>query len=128
MLSIFLAKLIGIYLILVSLGMFINKKDISLLFGMYVKNPKAVYLTGLIDLFAGLAIVLSHNIWVWDYRVIITFVGWVLLFRGVGCILFPQNIAKFLKRLQKLHAIVTGMLFVTLFVGLYLAYMGFLHS
>lgn len=106
--------------------MLLNRRDISLLFGIYSKNPQAIYLTGIVDAAVGLSIVLSHNIWVWDYRVIITFVGWALLIRGIGRLLAPNMVANSLKRFQKLgEGAMLVMLVFILLVGAYLAFMGF---
>ena len=125
MLSLFLAKLIGLYLILVAGAMLLNKKDISLLFGVYTKNPKAIYLTGIVDAMIGLALVLSHNIWTWDYRVVITIVGWLLLLRGAGRMLAPDAVAKSLLKFKKIgQGPILAMLVFLLLVGVYLAYMG----
>lgn len=129
MLSLFLAKLIGLYLVLISGAMLLNRRDISLLFGIYTKNPKAIYMTGIVDTFAGLAIVLSHNIWAWDFRGVITFVGWMLLLRGAGRLLAPDMVAKSLTRFKKMgQGAMLVMLICVFLVGLYLAYMGFTLS
>ena len=126
MLSLFLAKLIGIYLVLVSGTMILNKRDVALLFGIYSKNPGALYITGVVDTLIGLAIVLAHNVWVWDFRVAITLVGWMLLIRGVGRMLAPDMVMKSLGKFKRLGTgFMLSLMVVILFIGLYLAYMGF---
>jgi hypothetical protein len=37
----------------------------------------------------GLLIVVSHNIWVKDYRVVITIFGWLSLVKGIAYMAFP---------------------------------------
>jgi hypothetical protein len=38
---------------------------------------------------AGLAIVNTHNVWVWNWSVIVTFFGWALVLGGAFRILAP---------------------------------------
>ena len=38
----------------------------------------------------GLAIVLAHNVWVWDLPVIVTLAGWVMVVKSVCYLLFPR--------------------------------------
>src|SRR6476646_9005433 len=42
-------------------------------------------------LLAGLAIVNTHNLWVSDWRVIITILGWLAIVRGALSLLFPNK-------------------------------------
>lgn len=38
----------------------------------------------------GLIVILGHNIWVWDIRVIITLAGWMATLKSVAYLLFPR--------------------------------------
>lgn len=123
-LSILLAKIIGLILTLVALTLLLNRKNIYLLFDIY-KNPGAVFLTGLLEIFLGITFVLNHNIWTRDYRTVITIIGWMLLLRGLGRTFFPSRIPKLLKKFRQMHAFFTPLLIFILAIGLYLTYMGF---
>jgi hypothetical protein len=48
------------------------------------------YLSGLLSLLAGLAIVNLHNTWCMDWRVIITVLGWLMTIGGIVRIVVPQ--------------------------------------
>ena len=48
------------------------------------------YLSGLLSLLAGLAIVNLHNTWCADWRVIITVLGWLMTIGGIIRIIVPQ--------------------------------------
>lgn len=48
------------------------------------------YLSGLLALLSGLAIVNLHNTWRADWRVIVTFLGWLMTIGGVIRIAAPQ--------------------------------------
>ena len=48
------------------------------------------YLSGLLSLLAGLAIINLHNTWHADWRVIVTVIGWLMTIGGVIRIIAPQ--------------------------------------
>ena len=123
--SLFLAKLIGLTIIIISSAMLIHKRDVNLLFGIY-QHPEAVFLTGFLEIVLGLSLVLSHNIWVMDYRGVITFIGWALLARGVARTFAPDFVARNLARFKKMGPNAMNVaLGIALLFGMYLAYMGF---
>lgn len=123
-LSLFLAKVIGLYLVIVALLLLFNKRGVRYLFDIY-QNPEAVFLTGVVELFLGLALVVSHNTWTWNFQVIITVVGWTLLVRGLGRVAFPERTVRMLERFKTQKALMTILLIVVGVIGAYLAYMGF---
>ena len=45
--------------------------------------PPVVFLTGVLMFVAGLAIVRAHNIWVWNWTVLVTLSGWFFLLLGL---------------------------------------------
>jgi hypothetical protein len=49
-----------------------------------------LYLSGLLSLLAGLAIINLHNTWRMDWRVIITVLGWLMTIGGIIRIVAPQ--------------------------------------
>jgi hypothetical protein len=48
------------------------------------------YLSGLLSLLAGLAIINLHNTWRADWRIIVTVLGWLMTIGGVIRIVAPQ--------------------------------------
>ena len=56
-----------------------------------MNNQSATVILGMFALLAGLAIVNSHNLWVSDWRVIITILGWLAIVRGALSLLFPNK-------------------------------------
>lgn len=88
--SIFLARLVGPTLIAVALGMLVN-------IGMYEKMIVdalhfgiLIYLSGLLSMLAGLAIVNLHNKWQLDWRLVITILGWLMTIGGIIRIALPK--------------------------------------
>ena len=89
--SIFLARLLGPSMLVIGLGLLLNRatyRDLSL---EVLDSPALIYLAGLIALVAGLAIVLTHNVWVAGWPVVITIFGWVSLAAGIFRIVSPRR-------------------------------------
>jgi hypothetical protein len=90
-----------------------------------VRSVTLVYLFGLFDFAAGLAIVLTHNVWAANWRVLITILGWLMLIRGAVRIVAPETIMGFAakvirnKQLIPVSGVVTGVL------GLVFCYFGY---
>lgn len=58
------------------------------------KDKNFVFLSGWVLLFLGLATIISHNLWVADWRIVITIAGWVCTFKGITRIAFPEATQK----------------------------------
>ena len=56
-----------------------------------MNNQSATVILGMFALLAGLAIVNAHNLWVSNWRVIITLLGWLAIVRGALSLLFPNK-------------------------------------
>ena len=56
-----------------------------------MNNQSATIILGMFALLAGLAIVNAHNLWVSDWRAIITILGWLAIVRGALSLLFPNK-------------------------------------
>lgn len=122
-LSIFLAKLLGLYLLIASVAILINHKPFNKLLNEYVKNLPAVFFQSVFALLFGLALVISHNVWTGDWRVIVTVIGWLALLKGVAHLFMPQAAIK--KGVDFYHATSPVIFIVTALLGLYLTYVGF---
>jgi len=92
--SVFLAKMIGPYLVLIGIGIFFNQKHYHKVMEQFSREEGDLYLGGVVALFFGLVVVIFHNIWVLDWRVIITLMGWIGLVKGASIIVFPRLILK----------------------------------
>lgn len=49
-----------------------------------------IYLNGVLLFVAGLAIVKSHNIWIYGWQTLITIIGYIVIIAGLFRMLFPQ--------------------------------------
>lgn len=90
--SLFLARLIGPFFALVGLSVLVNAAAFRGIAKEFMKSPGLVFLSGLLTLPVGLAIVLAHNVWVADWPVLITIVGWLAIITGVIRIIATKRI------------------------------------
>jgi hypothetical protein len=49
-----------------------------------------IYVSGFLTLTVGYLLVTFHNIWVKDWPVIITVIGWIALVKGISLLVLPQ--------------------------------------
>jgi len=99
-----IAGLVGPTLMVLSLSEYLN-------FHIWTKvEATIVYLNGLLLFIAGLSIIRSHNLWAFDWTILITLIGWLALALGMCRLFFPS--AKQVRR-NFLANIIFGVLFVT---------------
>lgn len=60
----------------------------------YTEDKTITISTGYITMLLGLVTVVAHNIWVWDWPLVITILGWSTLIKGVMKVGFPNHINK----------------------------------
>ena len=125
--SIFLAKLIGPILLVAGVAMLVNRKDLDALAQEILRSRLMLFLFGIIDLSIGLAIVLTHNVWAADWRIIITLLGWLLLVRGAVRLLIPDQVKALGTKVLGNANVMTGSLAVVAVLGLVLSYFGYVR-
>ena len=81
--SLFLARLIGPVMLVVGLAVFANLRRFRDIAEEFLASRALMFLSGLAIMPVGVAIVLKHNIWTADWRVLITIVGWLNVVSGV---------------------------------------------
>jgi hypothetical protein len=123
--SIFLAKILGPYTIIVGLAFLFNLKAYQKVLEDFCKNSALIYLGGVFAFLFGLLIILFHNVWVAGWPVIITIFGWMALIKGVWLIVFPNTVAKFTQAYQKKTALITVSLVIVLVLGIFLVAKGY---
>ena len=96
--SLFLARLMGPFFLLVGLGVLFNRAAVRSVVDEISRNRALVFFGGVITFPAGLAIVLTHNVWVADWPVLITVLGWLATVSGAVRLLAPQDAIKFGRR------------------------------
>lgn len=104
--SIFFARLWGSFFVIFGL-LFIITRQLDKTIEM-TDDKAFVISTGYITLLMGLVTVILHNVWVANWRVVITILGWSTLIKGIMKIGFPEYIhkkAQMFKKKQMFSAI-----------------------
>lgn len=125
--AIFLARAWGLYLTIISLALLWNRKSLQLLLKIY-ETERAVFLSGVASLTMGIFTLSAHNIWVFDWRLVITLFGWFALFKGIARTFFSGWVVKNSVRWVRVfmdRGLVFLLLLLVLVLGAYLSYIGF---
>jgi hypothetical protein len=121
----FLARLLGLYCLVISIMMLSRKQAMLVIVTSCVENRALLFLVELLGLAAGLAIVLGHNLWSSGLlAVIVTLLGWLTLVRSIILLfLSPEAIGRFIKavRYEQNYNLFTA---IPLLIGLYLTVAG----
>ncbi|MBI1866531.1 MAG: hypothetical protein HY005_01655 [Candidatus Staskawiczbacteria bacterium] len=88
-LSIFLANIFGLSIVAVSLSLLLNPKNVKKISDS-MENGITLFYTGIVSFVIGTAMILNHNIWVYDWRLIITILGWAILVKGIIRLFLPK--------------------------------------
>ena len=91
--SIFLARLIGPFFLALGLALAFNGAVYRAMADEFLGSHALIFLAGVVTLPAGIAIVLTHNVWTPDWRVVITIVGWLSIVAGTLRMVVPQHAA-----------------------------------
>lgn len=126
--SIFLAKVIGGYLVIFSLFMLIRQEAMRSCIKDILAQRTLLFFISLITLVVGLLLVASHNHWTMGWPIIITLFAWITLIGGVIRLFFPDEVIKigslWLKNPSQLKIAAV----VFLIIGLFLLYEGLTGS
>jgi hypothetical protein len=86
-----IAALMGPLLAAMGVAMLINRNLLPTIVGEVAHNYALIFLSGILTLLAGVAIVRVHNVWSGGWRVIITVLGWLAVVSGLVRMWFPQG-------------------------------------
>jgi hypothetical protein len=107
------------------MGMLTEGDGYSSLLKEFIGSRALIFLTGMAALLAGVAIINAHNLWVPDWRVVITVLGWLFILRGFMNLVFPITVQDLGDRMIASHAGVLAGAAVTIVLGAILSIMGY---
>ncbi|MGN6460478.1 MAG: hypothetical protein ACTHLY_04650 [Pseudolabrys sp.] len=87
--SLTIARLIGPVLPVIGLGLLINNAAYREIVRQFTGSYLYMYISGVLILLGGLAILNAHNVWSRDWRVVITVLGLFFTVMGVFRVLAP---------------------------------------
>lgn len=92
--SVYLARLLGPVLAVAGIGILISPNAYLAMAGGMMNDAALIYLATIMGLLGGLALLQAHNLWVADWRVIITLLGWLTVIESVVWLLFPSEMRR----------------------------------
>src|SRR5215472_2166107 len=122
----FLARFLGLFLIIESLSMMAQKPLMLDIINNLIQNHPLLFLVEILGVLGGLAMVLGHTVWSGGLLpVVVTTIGWVALIRSVALLFIPPQAV--LNLISAIHLEQNYYLFVgiSLLVGVYLTCAGF---
>ncbi len=124
-LTLFLTQVIGIYLVLIGLICIVKRKMMMHSMGDVITNKSLLYVVAIIELIAGISLVISHNVWVWNYAVIVTIVGWLMLVESLAYLALPYSWVKKVFRMFNTKGWYIGGGLASVILGAYMVAIGF---
>lgn len=124
-LSIFLAKWIGLYTLIMALLLTIRKQQLLNGIHALIGQPGFNILGGIINLIIGLAILIAHPVWKLNWEGLVTLIGLISLMKGIFRLGFPECMDQLTKTLIKNESAWIGMIIFSFLIGGVLTYYGF---
>lgn len=121
----FLSKLFGLYFIIIGLIVLISRKSIMPAISEISKNRPLLFAMGIIEIAAGLALVLGYPTLSWSAGGVLSIIGYVMVTEGIIYLAAPiKFVHKLIKSFNRPEWHTSGAL-VAIIMGAYLAGVGF---
>jgi hypothetical protein len=120
-----IARLLGPLLATVGIGMLTNTETYRVIGQQFLSSYAIIYLSGLIILTFGLAILNVHSAWTRDWRSVITLLGWIFITAGVWRIIAPQFVPFVGGAILSNYGFFTGAGVVLLALGGFITFKGY---
>jgi ABC-type Fe3+-siderophore transport system permease subunit len=123
--SIYLAKLIGPFALVLGLALALNRTTFRTLANEFLASPALIFVSGVITFVAGLAILIAHHIFPPDWRVLITLLGLLAFISGIVRMLAPQWVTASARRMMAHPLTPTIAAAIYIVVGAILCFYGY---
>src|SRR5258707_4700219 len=125
--SVVIAGLIGRIMLVIGLAVSANQPAFRAMAEEFLASRALIFLSGLLIMPVGLAIVLTHNIWAVDGRVMITLFGWLNLIGGALRLAAPAYVMQTGRTMLKRPHFVTVAAAIWIVGGSLFCLFGILH-
>jgi hypothetical protein len=127
--SIFLAKVISLYFIIISISMWHNGADFFKEVIQDIANNAALRLLGgVISLILGILLIVSYNYWIFEWTIIITLFAWMVFIKGFVITVFPKWGMEINRKFVENKNVYNSSIVIMLLLGIYLGWHGFFLS
>jgi hypothetical protein len=125
---VFIARLIGPLFVVLGVGILLNQAVYADMIGQAVLIPVLIYLTGMLALTAGVAMLNGYHAWTVDWRVVITILGWIMVIAGIVRIVLPAVTAVLAIGLYSGSSAMPIVAVIVLVVGVFFSYQGYFRK
>lgn len=121
------SRIIGIFYLLAGVSFLLNKSFYNDIMKKAKKDIGFLFVMSSLSLVTGLLVIINHNIWVKEWYVLVTLLGWLLAVKGSVFLLFPDFAVYKIKKLDKsLGRVVSGSLGVVIgYIFVFLSFVNF---
>lgn len=126
--SVFLARLLGPLIAVVGVALLVHPDVYRTMMKEFIRSLALCYLAGFFGLLGGISLVLVHNVWTSDWRIIVTLIGWITIVRAALTLMWPRCVAAIGRRLIQSPQVFTAAAVIDLALGLALSYFGYANS
>jgi uncharacterized protein YjeT (DUF2065 family) len=124
--SFIFARVYAIYFIVIGIALLLYPKRFRNWYSEIMRKPDQVMLGAILSLLIGSFIVATHNVWVLDWPILITIIGWWGIIWAATLLISPNSVGwhSFMTNSTNTTYRASGVFWVLL--GLYLGYHGFI--
>ncbi len=126
-LSVFLARLLGLYMLIMFVLLATRRDEMLQGIKAVVGNHGLLMTAGAISLLSGLAILIGHPVWIWNWSLVITLLGAIMVVQGILRLGYPAVCADWINAIMRHKNGWSWMMIITLIIGLYLISCGFMR-
>ncbi|WP_392537515.1 hypothetical protein [Legionella sp. 227] len=123
----FLAAVLGWYLVIVSLLLLIRREIVVTAMRELMGQRAVMLVVGIITLIIGLLMVISHNVWLMGWPVIVTIFAWLILIGGLFRLYCPDTVYKIWNKVIDKSGLLITTGVISLIIGLFLLYKVYFH-
>ncbi len=120
-----LARIIGPYILIAGLSLMINRAGYQKLLDELRGQALLLLAMGAFTLILGLMMVQFHNIWVFDWPVLVTLIGWIMIIKGAMAMLAPDAMMRVAERFSANNTALSIQAVMAILFGVYMSYMGY---
>ena len=123
--SILIAKLMGPTMVVMAGALLMDREGIAKMAREFIDSRALVFLAGVFTFIGGLAVTIHHNIWVADWPILITLIGWAMIVGGVIRIALPKVVVAWGEKMLKADGGILIAGIVWLVIGAFLSFVGY---
>ncbi len=122
--TLFLAKVFGFYLTILSVLMLVRRESFIARVNTLLESPATLFFSAIVTLIIGILLVVSHNIWTMGWAVLITILCWWVLIKGILRLYFPEIDRKWTTAFTKTNVYYSSAI-IMLVLGIFFLYLSF---